>query len=43
LTTAAGQSGVTLTLSGRSIIGALTVLAGIDGIIAIRQLDEEPV
>jgi putative Mg2+ transporter-C (MgtC) family protein len=39
---AAGQSGVTLTLSGRGILGALTILAGIDGVIAIHQLDEEP-
>ena len=39
---AAGSSGVTLTLSGRSILGALTMLAAIDGVTAIHRLDEEP-
>ncbi|HVQ53082.1 MAG TPA: MgtC/SapB family protein, partial [Mycobacterium sp.] len=39
---AAGSSGVMLTLSGRGILGATTVLAGIDGVTAIRQLDDEP-
>jgi putative Mg2+ transporter-C (MgtC) family protein len=39
---APGQSGVLLTLSGRGILNAPTVLAGIDGITAIRQLDEDP-
>jgi putative Mg2+ transporter-C (MgtC) family protein len=38
----AGNSGVMLTLSGRGILGAPTVLAGIDGVTAIRQLDDEP-
>jgi putative Mg2+ transporter-C (MgtC) family protein len=39
---APGQSGVLLTLSGRGILNAPTVLAGIDGITAIRQLHEDP-
>ncbi len=39
---AAGSAGVMLTLSGRGILGATTVLAGIDGVTAIRQLDDEP-
>ena len=39
---AAGSSGVMLTLSGRGILAAPTVLAGIDGVTAIRQLDDEP-
>jgi putative Mg2+ transporter-C (MgtC) family protein len=39
---APGQSGVLLTLSGRGILDAPTVLAGIDGITSIRQLDEDP-
>jgi putative Mg2+ transporter-C (MgtC) family protein len=39
---AAGSSGVMLTLSGREILAAPTVLAGIDGVTAIRQLDDEP-
>jgi putative Mg2+ transporter-C (MgtC) family protein len=39
---APGQSGVLLTLSGRGILNAPTVLAGIDGITSIRQLDEDP-
>ncbi|MGX9791579.1 MgtC/SapB family protein [Mycobacterium sp. MMS18-G62] len=38
----AGTSGVMLTLSGRRIVTAPTVLAGIDGVTAIRQLDEDP-
>jgi putative Mg2+ transporter-C (MgtC) family protein len=37
----AGGSGVMLTLSGRGILTAPTVLAGIDGVTAIRQLDDE--
>jgi putative Mg2+ transporter-C (MgtC) family protein len=37
----AGNSGVLLTLSGRGILTAPTVLAGIDGVTAIRQLDDE--
>jgi putative Mg2+ transporter-C (MgtC) family protein len=37
-----GQSGVLLTLSGRAILNASVVLAGIDGITSIRQLDEDP-
>jgi putative Mg2+ transporter-C (MgtC) family protein len=39
---AAGTAGVMLTLSGRAILTAPTVLAGIDGVTAIRQLDDEP-
>jgi putative Mg2+ transporter-C (MgtC) family protein len=31
-----------LTLSGREILAAPTVLAGIEGVTAIRQLDDEP-
>ncbi|HKP41862.1 MgtC/SapB family protein [Mycobacterium sp.] len=38
----AGTSGVMLTLSGRGIMTAPTVLAGIDGVTAIRQLDDDP-
>jgi putative Mg2+ transporter-C (MgtC) family protein len=38
----AGTSGVMLTLSGRGIVTAPTVLAGIDGVTAIRQLDDDP-
>jgi len=37
----AGSAGVMMTLSGRGILTAPTVLAGIDGVTAIRQLDEE--
>jgi putative Mg2+ transporter-C (MgtC) family protein len=36
-----GESGVLLTLSGRGILQAPTVLAAIDGVTAIRQLDDE--
>ena len=39
---APGQSGVLLTLSGRGILQAPAVLAGIEGITSIRQLDEDP-
>ncbi len=39
---APGQSGVMLTLSGGGILSAPTVLAGIDGVMAIRQMDEDP-
>jgi len=38
----AGTAGVMLTLSGRGILTAPTVLAGIDGVTAIRQFDDEP-
>jgi putative Mg2+ transporter-C (MgtC) family protein len=38
---AAGSAGVMLTLSGRGILAAPTVLAGIEGVTAIRQLDDE--
>lgn len=38
---AAGQSGVVLTLSGSGILHATSVLAKIDGVTALRQLDEE--
>lgn len=37
-----GRSGVVLTLSGSGILNAPTVLAGIDGVTAIHQLDEDP-
>jgi putative Mg2+ transporter-C (MgtC) family protein len=37
----AGSAGVMLTLSGRGILTAPTVLAAIDGVTAIRQLDDE--
>ena len=37
-----GQSGVMLTLSGNGILTAPTVLAGIDGVTSIRQLEEDP-
>jgi putative Mg2+ transporter-C (MgtC) family protein len=37
-----GTSGVMLTLSGRGIVTAPTVLAGIDGVRALRQLDDDP-
>jgi len=40
--TGAGQSGVLLTLSGRAIVNAPLVLAGIDGVIGIHQLDDNP-
>jgi putative Mg2+ transporter-C (MgtC) family protein len=39
---ATGSSGVMLTLSGRGILAAPTVLAGIEGVTAIHQLDDEP-
>jgi putative Mg2+ transporter-C (MgtC) family protein len=39
---AAGISGVMLTLSGSGILAAPTVLAGVEGVTAIRQLDDEP-
>jgi putative Mg2+ transporter-C (MgtC) family protein len=39
---APGQSGVLLTLSGRGILQAPAVLAGIEGVTSIRQLDEDP-
>jgi putative Mg2+ transporter-C (MgtC) family protein len=35
-------SGVLLTLAGRGILTAPTVIAGIDGVTAIRQLDDDP-
>ena len=35
-------SGVMLTSSGGGILSAPTVLAGIDGVTAIRQMDEDP-
>jgi putative Mg2+ transporter-C (MgtC) family protein len=38
----AGNAGVMLTLSGRGILTAPTVLAGIEGVTAIRQFDDEP-
>jgi putative Mg2+ transporter-C (MgtC) family protein len=42
LGTASGQTGVMLTLAGNGILTAPTVLASIDGVTAIRQLDEDP-
>jgi putative Mg2+ transporter-C (MgtC) family protein len=36
------QSGVLMTLSGRGILGAPTMLATIDGVTAIHQLDDDP-
>ncbi len=39
---APGRAGVMLTLSGTGIINAPAVLAGIDGVTGIRQLDEDP-
>jgi putative Mg2+ transporter-C (MgtC) family protein len=38
---AAGQAGVELTISGRSILNAPTVLAAVDGVTAIRVLDDD--
>ncbi len=37
-----GQAGVTLTLAGNRILTAPAVLAGINGVTAIRQLDDDP-
>jgi putative Mg2+ transporter-C (MgtC) family protein len=37
-----GHSGVMMTLAGSGVLSAPAVLAGVDGVIAIRQLDEEP-
>jgi putative Mg2+ transporter-C (MgtC) family protein len=37
-----GQSGVMLTLLGRGVLHAPTVLAGVDGVTAIHQLDDDP-
>ena len=42
LDAAPGQSGVLVTLAGRGILSAPVVLAGIDGITSIRQLDDDP-
>jgi putative Mg2+ transporter-C (MgtC) family protein len=39
---APGQAGIQLTLAGNGILHAPTVLAGIEGVTAIRQLDEDP-
>ena len=39
---APGTAGVMLTLAGNGILHAPTVLAGIDGMTSIRQLDEDP-
>jgi len=40
--TGAGQAGVLLTLGGKGIVNAPAVLAGIDGVIGIHQLDDDP-
>ncbi|BCI53635.1 hypothetical protein NIIDNTM18_29130 [Mycolicibacterium litorale] len=37
-----GQTGVVLTLSGNRILAAPSVLATIDGVTAIRQIDDDP-
>lgn len=37
-----GRAGVVLTLAGNGILNAPTVLAGVDGVTSIRQVDEEP-
>ncbi|HJT91789.1 MAG TPA: MgtC/SapB family protein, partial [Mycobacterium sp.] len=37
-----GYSGVMVTLVGRGTLAAPTVLAGIDGVTSVRQLDEDP-
>ena len=37
-----GAPGVLLTLSGRGILNAPVVLAGIEGVTSIRQLDDDP-
>lgn len=37
-----GQAGAMLTLAGNRILTAPALLAGIDGVTAIRQLDEDP-
>jgi putative Mg2+ transporter-C (MgtC) family protein len=39
---ASGNAGVLLSLSGRGILTAPTVVAGIEGVTAIRQLDGDP-
>jgi putative Mg2+ transporter-C (MgtC) family protein len=39
---APGQTGATLSLAGMRILTAPSVLAGIDGVTAIRQLDDDP-
>ena len=39
---AQAQSGVLMTLSGRGIVNAPMVLAGIDGVTGIHQLDDDP-
>jgi putative Mg2+ transporter-C (MgtC) family protein len=37
-----GHAGVLMTLSGRGIVNAPMVLAGIDGVIGIHQFDDDP-
>jgi putative Mg2+ transporter-C (MgtC) family protein len=37
-----GSAGVMLTLAGNGILNAPTVLAAVDGVTAIRQMDEDP-
>jgi putative Mg2+ transporter-C (MgtC) family protein len=37
-----GQTGVMLTLSGNRILAASSVLATIDGVTAVRQIDDDP-
>jgi putative Mg2+ transporter-C (MgtC) family protein len=40
--TGAGQAGVLLTLSGKGIVNAPVVVAGITGVIGIHQYDDDP-
>lgn len=37
-----GESGAVLTLSGNGILNAPSVLAAVDGVTAVRQLDDDP-
>jgi putative Mg2+ transporter-C (MgtC) family protein len=40
-TESSGQVGVLLTLAGTAILQAPTILAAVDGVTSLRQLDEE--
>ena len=42
LSAASGHVGVLMTLSGRGIVNAPMVLAGIDGVVGIHQYDDDP-